>query len=275
VFERLEWRDDRVLLGDLVFQLQHVGGAADIGDEAFAFYKTRALMEQYARLWATLGDFRPERVFELGIFDGGSVVVWNELLAPHVRRYAAADIAARGDSPAFRRYLRERGLEGRVRTYWGVDQSDGARLRAIVAEALGGPLDLVIDDASHIDGPTRASFEALFPLLRPGGRYIIEDWAWAYWPEFQSPRSVWATRASPARLVGQIVEAAGSSRDLVASVAVYQGLVVVERGPLAIPDPAAFRLERQIARRPPAAPSERLRFWLRAARSRLRRRGRA
>jgi hypothetical protein len=38
-------------------------------------------------------------------------------------------------------------------------------------------LDLVIDDASHLLGPTRSSFNVLFPLLRPGGVYVIEDWS--------------------------------------------------------------------------------------------------
>jgi hypothetical protein len=44
----------------------------------------------------------------------------------------------------------------------------------------GRPLDLVVDDASHLVGPTRASFNTLFPRLRPGGFYIIEDWSWAH-----------------------------------------------------------------------------------------------
>jgi predicted methyltransferase len=35
-------------------------------------------------------------------------------------------------------------------------------------------LDLVVDDTSHL-GPTRASFNTLFPRLRPGGVYVIED----------------------------------------------------------------------------------------------------
>ena len=50
-------------------------------------------------------------------------------------------------------------------------------MRGIVDEEFdGAPLDLVIDDASHRLEPTRASFDMLFPRLRPGGLYIIEDW---------------------------------------------------------------------------------------------------
>lgn len=40
----------------------------------------------------------------------------------------------------------------------------------------GGPFGLIIDDASHEGVQTRASFELLWPLLSPGGYYVIEDW---------------------------------------------------------------------------------------------------
>src|SRR5215207_423787 len=54
-----------------------------------------------------------------------------------------------------------------------------ARLGAIVADEFGDEeLDLVIDDASHRLEPTRTSFETLFPRLRDGGLYLIEDWKW-------------------------------------------------------------------------------------------------
>ena len=61
---------------------------------------------------------------------------------------------------------------------------------------LGGGLDLVIDDGSHLAEPTRTSFDTLFPLLAPGGFYIIEDWAWEHWPEFQDPGHAWAAEES-------------------------------------------------------------------------------
>jgi hypothetical protein len=52
--------------------------------------------------------------------------------------------------------------------------------RLIDDHLAGRPLDLVVDDASHQAGPTRASFNALFPRLRAGGVYIIEDRCWAH-----------------------------------------------------------------------------------------------
>lgn len=41
--------------------------------------------------------------------------------------------------------------------------------------------------ASHAYEETKASFEFLFPLLSPGGVYLIEDWSWAPHPSYQSP----------------------------------------------------------------------------------------
>jgi MycE methyltransferase N-terminal len=45
-----------------------------------------------------------------------------------------------------------------------------------------GPFDIIIDDGSHISHHIIPSFHALFPHVRPGGLYVIEDLASAYWP---------------------------------------------------------------------------------------------
>jgi hypothetical protein len=70
--------------------------------------------------------------------------------------------------------VKSRNFDGRIKTYWKTDQADKTRLRTIVETEFDGPLDLLIDDASHLYRQTRASFEALFPLLVPGGLSIIE-----------------------------------------------------------------------------------------------------
>jgi predicted methyltransferase len=66
--------------------------------------------------------------------------------------------------------------EHNIKTYWGANQGNSTRLREIVHTEFQESLDLVIDDASHMYALTKKSFETLFPLLRPGGLYIIEDW---------------------------------------------------------------------------------------------------
>lgn len=43
-----------------------------------------------------------------------------------------------------------------------------------------GDFDVIIDDASHISSLTIKSFELLWPHLKPGGYYIVEDTHGAY-----------------------------------------------------------------------------------------------
>jgi hypothetical protein len=43
-------------------------------------------------------------------------------------------------------------------------------------EILGGSFDLIIDDASHNGTLTRRSFGLLWPMVNPGGYYVVEDW---------------------------------------------------------------------------------------------------
>lgn len=45
-----------------------------------------------------------------------------------------------------------------------------------------GPFSVVIDDGSHIQNHIYTSFVTLFPLLLPGGIYVIEDLETAYRP---------------------------------------------------------------------------------------------
>lgn len=249
-FDSLTWKPDRMVLDDLLFRLEHFRSDAwDGGDDYFLFFKTKELVDQYKLFFARYPEYHPTRLFELGIFDGGSTVFWNELLRPN--KHVAIDIIKRKDSPYFRRYVESRGLSKRIKTFWGTDQTDKEKLQSLVRTEFDGNLDLVIDDASHMYWATRASFEALFPLCIPGGLYIIEDWAWGHWPGFIKPDHPWANQEEvPTRLVKELIEAAGTSAQLISSIVVYQGFVVIERGPLQFQDSAIFDLEHHILRRP-------------------------
>ncbi len=44
--------------------------------------------------------------------------------------------------------------------------------------------DIIIDDGGHTMTQQKVSFDVLFPLLKPGGIYVIEDLHTSYWPEF-------------------------------------------------------------------------------------------
>lgn len=72
----------------------------------------------------------------------------------------------------------KRGLDGeRLKTFMG-SQDDPKFLNAVIGE-IGSP-DIIIDDASHINKLTIKTFELLFPRLKKGGIYVIEDLECAY-----------------------------------------------------------------------------------------------
>jgi SAM-dependent methyltransferase len=168
----LNWTgDDAFTVGDVAFRTQDLWDplAYPPGDDEFVVLKANHLAQRYADL---IGELRPENVFELGIFNGGSTVFLSTLA--ELKKLVAVDISPKA-TPAFARWV-ERNAD-RVTVGFGVDQSDQTTLRTLVAEEFGDDLlDLVVDDASHLLGPSRASFDVLFPRLRPGGLYVIEDW---------------------------------------------------------------------------------------------------
>ena len=148
-----------------------------------------------------------------------------------------------------------------MHTRYRTDQSDVAGLRAMLAEEFAdAALDLVIDDASHRLGPTRASFNVLFPRLRPGGRFIIEDWSGIHHYDAELGRRAERDPLVAAKLTAsaqagetpttplsvmlfEIVLAAAYAPDLFTEIVVTNDWASVERGPGAI-DPETFDLSR-------------------------------
>jgi cephalosporin hydroxylase len=146
--------------------------------EAFTIAKN----EHYIRVYEELASaFSPRSILELGIFQGGSYVLLDKLFSP--RRMSAVDIRPQPVAPLLQ-YVADK--EGRF-VHFSTSQSDRKILEHIVRNELADELDLVVDDASHTYEQTKASFEILFPLLRPDGIYSIEDWNWAHHPNYQAP----------------------------------------------------------------------------------------
>jgi hypothetical protein len=70
------------------------------------------------------------------------------------------------------------GVDRDTRWHWpeGVRQVVAEQTDPRLPELLGGPFDLIADDASHIGSQTGHTFAMLWPLVAPGGYYVIEDW---------------------------------------------------------------------------------------------------
>lgn len=86
----------------------------------------------------------------------------------------------------------------------------------------------------------------MFPHVKKGGYYIIEDWAWVHWLHEDS--SAYPDYTEPTRLIFDLVEAAGNV-GLIESIHVCSGFTAVKRGPLDIPK-EGFKLHDYIQRRP-------------------------
>jgi len=233
---------------DLRFVTVHGGGQWTPGEDSFHFFKTRALVDQYLDYFARSAEFPVvDNLLELGLFDGGSVPFWAEIFDPE--HQAGLDKGLDKPNPYLDRYLERTGRRDRVSLYWGTDQTDAAALDEICSDAFGGsPLDLVIDDASHFYPHTRRSFELLFPRVRPGGLYIIEDWAWFHW---HGTEEEWCDKEPLTRLIHEIIEIAGStSNRLILSVDVCSGFAVVRRGWTPSEELKDFSVESAIYRHP-------------------------
>jgi hypothetical protein len=99
-------------------------------------------------------------VLEVGVKHGASLRIWHDF-------FPQAQITGVDIKPAARKHEAGR-IAIRI-----ADQSDSPALRRIAKER--GPFDLIVDDGSHIWAHQISTFRALFPFLKPGGLFIIED----------------------------------------------------------------------------------------------------
>ena len=72
--------------------------------------------------------------------------------------------------------------EKRIQIHTG-SQVDEKVLHEVVKSA-GGELDIIIDDGSHMNEHVITTFSLLFPKLKEGGMYIVEDTQTSYWTRY-------------------------------------------------------------------------------------------
>jgi demethylmacrocin O-methyltransferase len=119
--------------------------------------------------------FRRLKLFEIGVggyhfqsIGGNSLRMWKRYF-PFAKIYSL-DI-----------YDKSHFEESRIRIFKG-NQTDPAILDKIIQE-IGEP-DIIIDDGSHINEHVITTFKFLFPKLKNGGIYVIEDTETSYWPDY-------------------------------------------------------------------------------------------
>ncbi|WP_157970940.1 class I SAM-dependent methyltransferase [Pseudogemmobacter bohemicus] len=187
----------------------------------FVLLKSKPYLDIYASIAA--GE-KPKTLLELGVFQGGGYVFLDKLLNPE--KMSAVELAAKPVEPLVDYVKRTPGRS----VHFGTSQSDEAALNRIVDEEFGGRLDMVVDDASHMYEHTKKSFEILFPKLRPGGLYILEDWAWAHHPNYQSPDHAWHKHTSFSQLLFELTALMGSTA-LMTEMKILKPLVAIRKNP--------------------------------------------
>ena len=118
---------------------------------------TLGYLPSYLRIAAELGP--AARVCEVGVFGGASLNMWQALFPGGL--VAGVDNNAGSFWPA-----------GTVSIVCGQDDPGlPARLRHHAPW-----WDLIVEDASHDGKLSQVTFGLLWPLVAPGGFYVLEDW---------------------------------------------------------------------------------------------------
>ncbi len=124
-------------------------------------------MEYYHRFLRPLRN-QSLKLLEIGVASGASLRTWKEFL-PN------STVVGVDTNPSCD--FREDRIVVRI--------GDGTRKEftdALCSEF--GPFDVIIDDGSHHVAHQKATFENLFPRLKSGGMYAVEDVHTCFWPQY-------------------------------------------------------------------------------------------
>ena len=241
---QLHWIDDTHLqINDVNFYLSIDSDELRSGsskDDCFLLGKPKDMVE---KAYKTGKLQKINKIFELGILQGGSVVLYDQMFSPE--KIAAIDYNI--SVPALDKYIEKFNKQNIVKPYFGVNQADRIAMTTILeSEFPNKDIDLIVDDASHLYQETRKAFNICFPYLKAGGLYCIEDWAWAHWPGdyWQHPASdsFLHGRTSLSNLLIELFMLAASRRDLIAEITVEHSVITVKKGDGKIPDLTPFNI---------------------------------
>ena len=114
----------------------------------------------YERFFAPLRRKSNVRVLEIGVHAGGSLRTWEDY-------FPNATIIAADNNPVTLQQASPRS------TIVLADQSNIADMTALALAH--GPFDLVIEDGSHFWDHQITTWQTIYPFVKPGGYYVMED----------------------------------------------------------------------------------------------------
>ena len=172
-----QWDDEHTFrTPNLTFvSIASTAGVEPYSDGRVPVHKPRQLLDCYRDV---LHGRDIHSIAEIGYLHGGMVLFLADMIpAAKVVGMDRAQVPAAALGIASKHNLTDR-----ARYHGGIWQDDSKVVRDVLEQEFGTePLDLIVDDASHFYRESKSTFESCFGYLRPGGRYIIEDWGWAHW----------------------------------------------------------------------------------------------
>jgi hypothetical protein len=115
---------------------------------------------------------QPIDLLEIGIQNGGSLDIWSKYF-PSASTLTGCDINPRCELLRYE--------DPRVQVIVG-NVNELQTLDRILSRSK--QFDIIIDDGSHRSHDVLTSFLSYFPLLKPGGLYLVEDMHCAYWEPY-------------------------------------------------------------------------------------------
>jgi hypothetical protein len=120
----------------------------------------------------------PIRFLEIGVFYGSSIKMWAEYFSNKDTVIVGADWfeGKQGNSSHFPNpnYIFSQILSPNIRLA-KLDQSDIGSLQKFAESYAKSAFEYILDDGSHLMKDQQTTFVTLFPLVKSGGVYIIED----------------------------------------------------------------------------------------------------
>lgn len=105
------------------------------------------------------------RMMEIGIQSGGSMMMWRHAFGSKLEQLVGVDLNP--NTKAWEKF------GSNVKVEIG-SQADPVFLDSLAAKYRDG-IDVILDDGSHVPAHIILTFAKLWPLVRPGGVYMIED----------------------------------------------------------------------------------------------------
>ncbi len=168
---------------------------------------------------------RPITLLEIGVWESASLALWE-------RYFTKATVVGIDLDLSRSRFQLERAIAIQG------DATDPDRLHSLIdAHA---PFDIVIDDGSHFAAHAQTSFHHLWPHMRPGGYYCIEDLHAYYWPRSNPPDAMqWLIELAHdcagrgvinnARLTDDEYARLNDAQKQIESVTFYRSLCIIRR----------------------------------------------